>query len=518
MNVPGPLYGTRGMVVSGHPLATLAAWQTIDRGGSVVDAAISGAAVLAVALPNACTIGGDAFILIHHAPEAKTFGINASGPAPAATDPGMFAPQIPVKGPLSMTVPGLVGGWQAAHDRFGRLDWPSLFEAAIRLADDGVPMSRDLARAMRNSRDELAKDPGCRALFLDSKLAPAPGSKLRQPALARTLTEIANGGARAFYDGWPADSLGHAVSAVDGFLRATDLEGYEPEWVDPLEADYRGHTVRVMPPNSFGLFMLLQLRALAEIDLTRLESGSPERFRHLIAATRAAFAEGRRFVADPNFGAPDVSEALGAEMTKRLQGAVAAGGAALQMSNQGGTAVISVADPEGNGITLVQSVFTPFGSAVADAETGIVLNDRMIGFTMEPGHPNEVAPGKRPAHTLNPVMVMEGERLRFLLGTPGGPGQTVTLTQVLSNLVDLEMNISEAVHTPRWSQGRQGEPLVEADVPGDVVPTLEAAGIPVSTIEGGSPFFGSAEGIEIGSDGVLRGAVDHRREAFALGA
>jgi gamma-glutamyltranspeptidase/glutathione hydrolase len=305
---------------------------------------------------------------------------------------------------------------------------------------------------------------------------------------------------------------------VDGFLRATDLEGYEPEWVDPLEADYRGHTVRVMPPNSFGLFMLLQLRALAEIDLTRLESGSPERFRHLIAATRAAFAEGRRFVADPNFGAPDVSEALGAEMTRRLQDAVAAGGAALQMSNQGGTAVISVADPEGNGITLVQSVFTPFGSAVADAETGIVLNDRMIGFTMEPGHPNEVAPGKRPAHTLNPVMVMEGERLRFLLGTPGGPGQTVTLTQVLSNLVDLEMNISEAVHTPRWSQGRQGEPLVEADVPGDVVPTLEAAGIPVSTIEGGSPFFGSAEGIEIGSDGVLRGAVDHRREAFALGA
>ena len=193
-------------------------------------------------------------------------------------------------------------------------------------------------------------------------------------------------------------------------------------------------------------------------------------------------------------------------------------GAALQMSNQGGTAVISVADPEGNGITLVQSVFTPFGSAVADAETGIVLNDRMIGFTMEPGHPNEVAPGKRPAHTLNPVMVMEGERLRFLLGTPGGPGQTVTLTQVLSNLVDLKMNISEAVHTPRWSQGRQGEPLVEADVPDDVVATLEAAGIPVSTIEGGSPFFGSAEGIEIGSDGVLRGAADHRREAFALGA
>ena len=188
------------------------------------------------------------------------------------------------------------------------------------------------------------------------------------------------------------------------------------------------------------------------------------------------------------------------------------------MSNMGGTAVISVADPEGNGITLVQSVFTPFGSTVADAGTGIVLNDRMIGFNLEPGHSNQVAAGKRPAHTLNPVMVMEGGRLKYLLGTPGGPGQTVTLTQVLSNLVDLGMNISDAVYTPRWSQGRQGEPLIEADVPDGVAATLEAAGIPVSTIEGGASFFGSAEAIEIGSDGILRGAADHRREAFALGA
>ncbi len=504
------------MVVSGHPLATLAAWRTLDGGGSVVDAAISGAAVLAVVLPQACTIGGDAFMLMHDARTEKTFGLNASGPAPVSTDPQRFADGIPAKGPLSMSVPGVVGGWRAAHDHFGRLDWSGLFESAIKLADEGFPMSRDLAQALRMMMDQLAKDPGCRALFIDNGLEARAGGRLKQPALAQSLADIAEGGADAFYNGSIGDSIGGAVQAVGGFLESDDFKGYLPEWVEPIETDYRGHLVRVMPPNSYGLYMLMQLNALSGLAMDGLETGSAERFARLMKATRVAFAEGNRFVADANSDPASVNEALGQAMTARLRAVTET--ASPPMPNRGGTAVISVAVPQGNGITLVQSVFTLFGSAVADARTGVVLNDRMIGFTTEAGHPNAVAPGQRPAHTLNPVMVLEGGRLKYLLGTPGGPGQTVTLTQVLSNLVDLGMDISQAVHTSRWSQGQEGEPIIEDSVPEEIVEALAKGGIEVARTAGRSPFFGSAEAIEIQADGTLCGAADHRREAFVLGS
>lgn len=513
-----PVYGTRGMVVSGHPLASLGGWQTLEQGGSVADAAIAAAAVLAVALPQACTLGGDALVLIHGAGGSGTVGLNASGPAPAEAEPRAFADGIPQRGIRSVSVPGVVGGWEALHRRHGRLPWPRLFERAIELAEDGVPVSRTLAQAIILHREMLEADPACRALLLPGGAPLAAGAVLQQPALAATLRAVAQGGSKAFYEGWPAEALGRLSARHGGLLAAEDLRGYAPEWVEPIETRYRDLTVRVMPPNSFGLLMLLQLNALAGFDLAALGPESAERLALLVAAARAAFAEGRRFVADPRPAPAPVRDLLGPRTTARLREAVSLGVAAALPPNPGGTAVVSVADRAGSGVTLIQSVFLVFGSGVADPETGIVLNNRMIGFTTEPEHPNQVAPGKRPAHTLNPVMAFRDGRLRYLLGTPGGPGQTLTLTQVLVNLVDHGMDLARAVTAPRWSMDLGSEAIVEADIPDPVVERLRVLGQPVERARPGAPFFGSAEAIEVLPNGVLCGAADHRRDAHAVGA
>jgi gamma-glutamyltranspeptidase len=274
--------------------------------------------------------------------------------------------------------------------------------------------------------------------------------------------------------------------------------------------------VRVMPPNSFGLYMLLQLNALAGEPLAGLDLLSPRRFERLIAAAGAAFTEGRRFVADPRH-APPVDDALAPAMTARLQDAMTER-LRPTIGGRGGTAVILVADGKGNAVNLVQSVFTVFGSAVADVDTGIVLHDRMLGFTGGLGEPNTIAPAKRPAHTLNPVMAVDGAgELRYLLGTPGGPGQTITLTQVLSAMVDTAAAPTAAVLAPRWSMEEPGIPLLEQDVPQSVHGALQAAGYRVAVAPPGSPFFGSAQVIERQGDGVLVGAADERREPFVLG-
>jgi gamma-glutamyltranspeptidase len=504
------------MIVAGHPAASVAASRIMDRGGGVADAAIAGAAVLTVVLPSACSLGGDAFILAHDSVARRTSGINASGPAPAALDPAAYCSAIPAKGGTSVTVPGVVAGWSELHRRFGQLPWKDLFADAIRLADAGFPVSPGLAQASRLSHQQLAADPGCRALFLVAGEPLAPGDRLQQRALARTMRRLSEGGAEAFYHGPIADGLARAVARAGGVLRADDLASYRPEWVTPIETVYRGLTVRVMPPNSYGLYMLLQLNALAGESLADLDLLSPRRFERLIAAAAAAFTEGRRYVADPR-GAPAIAEALAPAMTARLHAAMAQH-LRPTIDARGGTAVILVADGHGNAVNLVQSVFTLFGSAVADSETGIVLHDRMLGFTNRPGEPNTIAPGKRPAHTLNPVMAFDGAGgLRYLMGTPGGPGQTITLTQVLSAMVDGGAAPTDAVLAPRWSMEAAGTPLLEQHVPHSVHHALQAAGYRVVVSPPGSPFFGSAQVIERLDDGVLVGAADERREPFVLG-
>jgi gamma-glutamyltranspeptidase/glutathione hydrolase len=296
-------------------------------------------------------------------------------------------------------------------------------------------------------------------------------------------------------------------------LRASDFRGYAPEWVAPLATRYRDHDVRVMPPNSYGLYLLLQLMALDQATLATTPLDSPERVAALVRAAQAAFHVGNRAVADPRFAPEPAAPLLGAAGRDRLRGAAAA-----RPPNRGGTAVISVMDPAGNGVTIVQSIFLVFGSGVSDAKTGILLSNRMIGFTNEPGHPNAVAPRKRPAHTLCPVMVFGKHGLRFALGTPGGPGQTITLAQVLQALLDANRPLREAITAPRWSMDLGAAALVEATMPPSTIAGAQRLGIALEQAKPDSPFFGSAEGIERAADGTLTGVADFRRDAGVAGA
>ncbi len=506
--------GKKAAVASGHPLATAAAIGALEAGGTVADAAIAGAAALTVALPQACSLGGDCFALIHAG--GKTYGINGSGASPMALPDRVSAEQI-AWGPLSCGVPGMLGAWETIHGKFGKLPWRRLFAPAVAMARDGIPVARDLARAMRDHVERLRADPGCRALFLDDGQPYTEGAPFTQPAVAKSLDAIAADTGSVFYGGPIGERLCAAIAARGGALRPDDLRAYAPRWAEPLQIAYRGRTVRAMPPNSYGVIMLMQLAALEDCALSRLTLDSVERLRLLIVAARESFRVGRRFIADPRLIAGALPEALSAKTIGAIRATVhAAAHDPVELPRAQGTAVISVADSRGDGAVIVQSVFAPFGALVADAGTGIVLNNRLMGFSAAPGDINAPAPGKRPAHTLNPGMVFEGDRLALLLATPGGSGQTITLTQVLTNMIDLGLELDAAIEAPRWSMDLKGNFTLEQQFGQDMVRRLAAVGIEAGVAAPEQRFFfGSAECVARGDDGTLTAVADFRREAAA---
>ena len=505
--------GRRGMVVSGHSEATKAAWRTLSSGGTAADAAIAGAAILAVTQPQACTLGGDAFVLVHDASIRKTEGLNASGRSPRLGTRAAFEQGIPERGPKTISVPGVVGGWAALHQRYGKSPWASLLQPAIAIAREGCAVSKGLARASQVYADLLRASEPAQALFRPQDRPLKEGERFVQSALAETLEAIARDGAAAFYDGPIAQGIGRACEAQGALLRAEDLSGFTPEWVEPIEVTYRGHRVRAMPPNSYGLYLLLQLLALEDERLRDTRSDAPERIAALVRAARAAFSVGNKEVADPDFRPEPFAPLLGELGRERLRAA-----APVRPPNLGGTAVISVVDASGNAVCLVQSIFLVFGSGIVDPASGILFQNRMIGFTPEAGHPNEVAPQKRPAHTLCPSMTFDSNgHIRYALGTPGGPGQTITLSQVIQAGLDLGLTLEEAVSVPRWSMDLGSQAVVEDSMPQLSVEGLRKLGVTLDKAQPNSPFFGSAEGIERLQDGTFKGVADFRRDAYAYG-
>jgi len=512
-----PVYGTRAMVVSGHSLASIAGLRTLERGGGVVDAMIATSAVLCTVLPHATSFGGDAFIIYHDAKTGATEGLNASGHAPAGATPEFFKDGMKTRGALAFSIPGIVRGWEQIHAKYGRLDWRSLFADALDLAENGHPLSRVLAGALHLFHDDVAADPGCSALYMPGGAPMKPGDLVRQPALAQTIRAIAAEGAGAYYEGPIAESIGAYSQANGGLLSAADFEGYQPEWVEPLATDYRGLEVRVMPPNSYGVLMLMQLNALGDLAPDDLNGPDADRLARLMAAARAAFDEGIPYICDPAAHAAPIDALLGGQTTGKLRAAVAAAApGAHQPPGTAGTSCITLMDGEGNAISVVQSVFHVFGSAFLDPGTGILLNNRMTGFVTDPDHRNVVAPGKKPSHTLNPVMALKDGKVRYLLTTPGGAAQTISNVQMLTNMVDRGMELTASIEAPRWAVDGKGNALIDDAFPDSVETALKDRGFDVARASGAS-YFGSSKCIEVLDNGVLSGAADDRREAFAVG-
>jgi gamma-glutamyltranspeptidase len=509
-----PVFGGQAMVVSGHAAATLAGISILKRGGNLVDAMVGASAALAVVVGQATSIGGDCFLLYHEAATGRSFGLNASGVAPALAVPERFPDGMKTRGPLASVVPGLVRAWDVMHARFGRLPWKDLFQSAIELAQ-GHPVSKVLAERLPENREALAADPGCAALYLPQGRPVAIGEVLRQPALATSLRAIAAEGADEFYCGDLARRIARFQEERGGLIRASDLAAYAPLWVEPIATDYRGHRVEVMPPNSYGILLLMQLNGLAGLDSETLTKSIARRLGYQISAMYAAF-EGVPFIADPQAVPDAIDRLLGPEMTAAMRSAVCSGAGGAKVADRGGTACLLLADQQGNAISLVQSVFNVFGSTVLDPTTGILFNNRMQGFTHRLGKPNSVAPGRRPAHTLCPVLVRRGARVRFALATPGGLSQTLTNIQVLSYLIDEGRDVAAAVEAPRWCNTKAGDVLLDGEFSQSILSELARMGHKAERADD-AYFYGSAKAIELFATGTLAGGADYRREAFALG-
>ncbi len=513
------IMGRRGVITSGHHLATLAGAEIFKAGGNAMDAALAAAAVLAVVRPHACGIGGDVFILAATS-DGEVQAINGSGPAPQAVRRDLFPQGVPMRGPLASTTPGCVDGWCRALEKFGTLSLTRILASAIALADEGFCVYPKLRTHIEESASFLRESPKAAEIFLPGGRVPREGEVLRQPDLARSLGAIAEGGRDAFYRGEVGRSMVNGLKALGGFMSAQDLSSCRSFEVEPLSVAYRGYDVYQMPPSSWGLLHLLQLQVLEGFDLASLGVGSPGLLHLQMEAQRVAFAEARPFIADPDHSDLPVNRLLSQEFAEGLRNRIRIDRAdgAPAGGPRADTSYLATADEKGTMVSLIQSVFQVFGSGVVAGDTGIVMNDRLMGFTLEEGHANVLAPGKRPAHTLSPALICKDGLPRFALGSPGGAAQTVTATQITCNLLDFLLSPQEAVELPRWSVDEKGRLGVEETFPPETCRILAETGHEISLLPTGALLPGSAKVAAIDPHtGALTAAADGRRDGYALG-
>ena len=542
--------GTVGAVSAGHPLAAAAGHDVLRRGGNAMDAAVAMAGVLAVVRPHMNGVGGDAFALYHEAATGRVHAMNGSGRAGALATPDLFAArgldEMPQDGPLSVSVPGAVAAWMDALDRFGTMPRGEVLAPAIAYARDGFPVSTRLASDIAAFSDAL-NDHG-RALYLPDGDPPPVGSLLRNPALAATLERIARDGGAGFYRGPVADHLAAFIEARGGYVRAPDLAAHTTTWVEPLRGGFEGYTMLVLPPNTQGIAQLQLFAMAGAFDLARMGRGSAEYLHTLIELKKLAFADRDRWAADPEFTDIPLDDLLdpaylaaratmvdpasaaasrtpgvpGPDLVARAPRHLASAApkplpAAPLPDDSGDTVYLTAVDRWGNAVSWIQSLFAGFGSGLLEPETGVVLHNRGALFNLEPGHPNVIAPGKRPYHTLTPMMALNADGgFAFTLGTPGGDSQPQSLLQIVDNMVHFGMTPQAAIEAPRFRSYGGLRVAFEDRFAASVLGALGELGHEVEVVHGWTATFGGAQMILRDRDGTLTAASDPRREAYAI--
>ena len=525
-----------GMVATAHPLATAAGLEVLQRGGNAMDAAVAAALVTGVVLPAMCGLGGDAFVLYYEAASRKVTAFYGSGPAARAATREFFVERgyqkMPFYGPLSVSVPGAVSVYFTAIERFGTRKPDALFERAIQYAEEGFPLTEQGSRTIAASAAELAKYPTSAAIFLPGGDVPRPGTVFRQPDLARSLRLVAEGGPAVFYEGEIAEEISRFMAESGGLLTKEDLAGYRCEVGEPIQTTYRGYTVYETGLPTQGHIVLEELNIVEQADLARLGPESPDLIHLLVEAKKLAFADRLAYSGDPRFVDVPLATLLSKEFARgrfaridpeRAQDEVPPGA----IERDGETTYICVVDRWGNAASFIHSLSAAFGSQVVAGRTGILLNNRAgRGFTLEEGHPNVIAPGKRTMHTLNCWLITQGDRLRWVGGTPGGDQQPQWNLQVIVNLIDFGMDPQRAVEQPRWYSFPGTDPI---NLPNDfvlriedrfgdaVLAELERRGHRVQRL-GNWGAGGAAQVIAVDPEtGVLTGGSDPRVEGLALG-
>ncbi|HEX2504482.1 MAG TPA: gamma-glutamyltransferase, partial [Miltoncostaeaceae bacterium] len=485
-------------------------------------------------------LGGDSFWLCWDARAARLSALQAAGAAAARATPELYRRHglaaIPARGPLAaLTVPGAPDGLFVAH-RFSQehlgssIPWGDLLQAAIRHAADGIPVSPCQARVTASATDLLLAEECAfapfRATYLVGGAAPAPGRRLAQPRLARTLERLAREGGRAFYEGELAAEIGRACEAVGSPLRAEDLAGHRSRWAEPATVPYRGGVAASVPPPSQGLVALAVLGILEGTDV-RACAGEPADYIHLaVEATKLAFGDRDRWLADPERVAVPLGRLLDPAYLRDRGRLIAmdraAPGPAASGVEGGDTIACVTADAAGNCVSLIQSLYHEWGSGVVAGETGVVLQNRGAGFTLDAAHPNALAPGKRPFHTLTPFMYLADGKPTLVAGTMGGEGQPQTLVALATRVVDFGLDVQAAVEAPRWVYGRTwGAPTRALSIEGRfgdaVAGDLTRRGHAVRVLEPWSDTAGHAQALRLEPGGLLVGGGDPRADGPALG-
>ncbi|MCO5975578.1 gamma-glutamyltransferase family protein [Ideonella oryzae] len=517
----------RGLVTSPHPLASQAGLAVLAEGGNAVEAAIAIAAALCVVYPHFTGLGGDAFWLLADGQGAVQA---ISGIGQAAQDVGGYGAGIPVRGPRSaLTSAAAVDSWAQAHAFSaahwqGRLGWSRLLDPAVVLASEGFPVSASQALWAQRRGTELGTWPGFVAQFCAQGRHPAPGQPVRLPALARTLARLAQQGPREFYEGELAERLAAGLEAAGSPLRLADLQATRARCEAPLRLPYRqGELLTIAPPTQ-GITTLQAMGILSHGDLASLGEGSAQHYHRVVEAIKRAFIDRDRWLADPEFADVPVAELLAPDHLQRLAQGISPD-MALPWPHRfqtGDTVYIAVADGQGRCVSLLQTIYYDWGSGVVAGDTGVLWHNRGAAFHPDPAHRNGLQPGKRPFHTLNPGIYLEGGRPRLLYGTQGADGQPQTLAMLLTRLIDHGLDPLEALRRPRFLLGRtfsdsRDSLKLESDVGAAVMDTLRRLGHEVQPIEAQSALAGQPGVIHLAPDGWLEGAHDPRSEGLALG-
>jgi gamma-glutamyltranspeptidase/glutathione hydrolase len=515
------VFGMRGAVACEHPQAALAGIRVLDDGGNAADACVAMAASMAVLAPMATGMGGDAFLLFYEAETKQVLGANGSGHAPhSATieklrDRGIT--EMPERGGLTVTVPGAVRLWEDAAKRLGNLPLSRLLEPARSAAEDGCPISEVVSRYWEITETLLYENKTATETFLPGGQAPEPGRLFYQPDLARTLAAVAEGGADAFYNGQIAQSIVRSVQEAGGYLDERDLAAHQSLWVEPIHTDYRGILVYEIPPPGQGIAALEMLNILEGFDLGALDALGAERIHLEVEAKKLAFRDLHEKVGDPEFVEVPIHELLSKEYAACLREQISLFRAGEPIEPKLGvdTTYLCAVDAEGNGCSLVNSLYMRFGSGVVPEGTGVCLQNRGHSLRLSEGHPNALAPGKRPLHTIIPGLATKDGALWATFGVMGGSMQPQGHAQLLSNLVDYGMSPQEAVDFPRHRH--EGDTLlVEGRVPEDEVQQLRELG---HRIEVGADYAiptGGAQLIRVLESNVRACGSDPRKDGCAL--
>lgn len=516
-------YGHKGMVATSQPLAAQAGLDMLRQGGNAVDAAIATAACLTVVEPTSNGIGGDAFALVWL--DGKLHGLNASGQCPQGLSIDRLRADghetMPQQGWMTVTVPGTPSAWAALSERFGVLPFERLFEPAIAHARDGFAIAPMLGKLWQKAAESFARTLSGPEFapwfetFTRNGAAPEIGSVWRSPDQAATLARIAASGARDFYEGQLAEKIDAFARQFDAPLRAADLAAHRPEWVTPISTTYRDHEVWQIPPNGQGIIALMALNILKAANFA--PGDECERQHALIEALKAAFVDGQMHIADPAHGPVPTDWMLSdAYARARLSdiGPTAADPQPVGM-RPGGTVYLAAADGQGGMVSLIQSNYKGFGSGVVVPGTGIALHNRGREFSLDAGHPNALAPGKRPYHTIIPGFLTRGGRAVGPFGVMGGYMQPQGHLQVLSNMLDLGMNPQAALDAPRWLWQGGRRIAVEPHFPSDIAQRLARRGHAVQP-QLDETGFGRGQIIQRDdATGVLAGGTDPRTDGEA---